>query len=81
MLLDAKNRRKTVGKKQSQRAIQEGKAQEVYLARDAEPRIRQEIAKLCEDAGVPVTEVETMAALGKACGIQVGAAVVALLNP
>ena len=80
MLLELQNGKKTVGRKQSQRAILDGKAQTVYLAANADERIRQETEQLCLEAGVPVISVETMESLGRACGIQVGAAVAALLK-
>ena len=80
MLLELQKGKKTVGRKQSQRAILEGKAEKVFLAGDADGRIREETEKLCETHGVPVISVDTMEILGKACGIQVGAAVAALLK-
>jgi len=80
MLFDLQGKRKTVGRKQSQRAILDGRAETIYLADNADDRIRQDMQRLCEEAGVPVVSVETMEALGKACGIQVGAAVAALLK-
>ena len=80
MLLELQKGKKTVGRKQSQRAVLEGKAEKIYLAENADGRIREEIEKLCETYGVPVISVDTMENLGKACGIQVGAAVAALLK-
>ena len=80
MLLELEKGKKTVGRKQSQRAILEGKAEKVFLASDADDRIRQETTNLCSEHGVPLVTVETMERLGKACGIQVGAAVAALLR-
>ena len=80
MLLELQKGKKTVGRKQSQRAILDGKAEKIYLADDADQRIREETEKLCETHGVPVISVDTMENLGKACGIQVGAAVAALLK-
>ena len=35
---------------------------------------------LCKQKGVPVTYVDSMKMLGKACGIEVGAAVAAVVN-
>ena len=80
MLLELEKGKKTVGRKQSQRAILNGSAEKVYLAEDADGRIREETENLCETHGVPVISVDTMENLGKACGIQVGAAVAALLK-
>ena len=80
MLSDLQSKKKTVGRKQSQRAILDGKAETIFLADNADAPIRQEVQRLCEEAGVPIVSVETMDALGKACGIQVGAAVAAVLK-
>ena len=60
MLLELQKGKKTVGRKQSQRAILEGKAEKIYLAEDADGRIREETEKLCETHGVPVISVDTM---------------------
>ena len=80
MLLELQKGKKTVGRKQSQRAILEGKAETVYVADNADGRIRDEIESLCREHDVPVVTVDTMEHLGHACGIQVGAAVAALLK-
>ncbi len=80
MLLDLQGKKKTVGRKQSQRAILDGKAETIFLADNADAHIRQDVQRLCEEAGVPIVTVDTMDALGKACGIQVGAAVAAVLK-
>ena len=80
MLFELRNGKKTVGRKQSQRAVLEGKAQKIFLASDADARIRQEVEELCRTPRVPVVPVDTLASLGRACGIQVGAAVAALLK-
>ena len=52
----------------------------VYIAEDADGRIREETENLCREHGVPVVSVDTMEHLGHACGIQVGAAVAALIK-
>ncbi len=80
MLLELEKGKKTVGRKQSQRAILNGCAEKVYLAKDADDRIRRETEELCKTYGVQVVLVEAMEDLGHACGIQVGAAVAALLK-
>ena len=75
----AKSRR-VIGVKQTTRAIREGKADRVFAAGDAELRLTDPVRALCREAGIPLTEVETMRALGQACGIAVGAAVAAVLR-
>lgn len=71
---------KVVGVKQSKKAIRDGKASRVYIALDAEQRVLRPICDLCREMAVPVEEVTTMAELGDACAIDVGAAVAAILS-
>jgi len=68
-----------VGTKQATRAVQLGKADKVIIAKDADPRLTMKVTSLCTKAGVEVDYVESMKLLGKACGIEVGAAVVAIV--
>lgn len=69
-----------IGTKQTVRAVELGEASEVYVAMDADQRMIAKITSLCIKSGVKITEVETMRELGKACGIEVGAAMVAVLK-
>lgn len=73
-------RRKTVGTKQTLKAVERGQAQVVFLAQDADERVLQELAELCRGKGIEIIYVESMTALGKACGIQVGAASAAIIE-
>ena len=70
---------KVIGVKQSRKAVREGRAKRVYLACDADPAITEPVAVSCEAAGIPVETEHTMAQLGRACRITVGASVVAVL--
>lgn len=69
-----------VGTKQATKTVETGHAAEVFVARDADPRITIKIVNLCKTMGVKVTYVDSMTMLGKACGIEVGAAVAAVVN-
>lgn len=80
MLTALKNGMKVVGAKQTTRALNEGRAAALFLARDADPRITEPFTARCAEAGVPVTWVGTMKELGAACGIAVGSAVAALVK-
>ena len=68
-----------VGAKQLRKALIAGRAQRVYLASNADPAITDPVAESCAQAGIPVEDSHTMAQLGQACRITVGAAVVAVL--
>ena len=78
MLEELSTARKVVGVKQSMRALREGRAARVFLACDADPAVTGRVEALC--TAVPVERDATMAQLGAAAGISVGAAVVTLLN-
>ena len=71
--------KRVAGVKQSRKAIREGRALRVYVAKDADPAIIDPIRAECAAAGIPVEEGRTMAQLGRAFGIAVGAAVAAEL--
>ncbi|MBE3591279.1 MAG: ribosomal L7Ae/L30e/S12e/Gadd45 family protein [Firmicutes bacterium] len=77
-LKSAKHR--TVGVKQTTKAVQKGLAELVYVAKDAERSIVAPLLEACRQQGVQVLEAESMAWLGKACGIDVGASAAAILR-
>ena len=79
MITELASQEKVIGVKQSRKAIREGRAKRVYLASDADPAITEPVAAACAAAGVPVEDGGTMTRLGRACGITVGASVVAVL--
>ena len=80
MLSELRTAHKVIGVKQSKKAVRDGTAAAVYVALDAEKRIIGPIYELCREMNVPVEEVATMAELGDACSIDVGAAVAAVLR-
>ncbi|MCZ0755264.1 50S ribosomal protein L7ae-like protein [Anoxybacillus sp. J5B_2022] len=69
-----------VGTKQTVRALREGNVREVIVAEDADPAIINKIIEAAKEANVPITKVDSMKKLGKACKIQVGAAAVAIIR-
>jgi large subunit ribosomal protein L7A len=75
-----RDRKKVVGIKQSMKAIENGEAKLVYVAKDADERLSSKIIDLCKKQNVQVTYVDTMKLLGKACNIDVGAAVACILG-
>jgi large subunit ribosomal protein L7A len=70
---------KVTGLKQTRRAVSAGRAGLVYLACDADPWLTEPLRALCEQMNVTVENGGTMEALGRAAGISVGTAAVALL--
>jgi large subunit ribosomal protein L7A len=69
-----------VGTKQTARAIKTRNISEVIIAMDADPRLTSKIVELTTQANIPIVYVDSMKKLGKACGINVGSAVVAIIN-
>ncbi len=71
---------KVIGVKQSRKVLRDGRARKVYLACDADPALTEPIAQTCKEQAVDVDMDYSLSQLGLACGITVGAAVVAVLR-
>ena len=71
--------RRVVGAKQTRRALAAGQVKKLFLAKDADPALTAPLAELARAAGVAAEEGATMAQLGAACQIAVGAACCAIL--
>ena len=69
-----------VGAKQLKKAVQGGRATRVYLARNADPAITEPIEAMCLRLNIECAWVPNMLDLGKACGIEVGAAAAAAID-
>jgi large subunit ribosomal protein L7A len=69
-----------IGTKQTVKALKNGIVKEVIIAEDAEPRITNKVIQVAEEKQVPIRKVDSMKKLGKACGIEVGAAAVAIIR-
>lgn len=77
---EIKNSKKTIGTKQTMKAVQKGLALKVYVAEDADPYVVNPLLALCQEMNVPVVPVESMADLGRACNVDVGTASVAVVK-
>ena len=80
MLSELKTKSKVIGVKQSLKAVKAGAARCVYFAEDADPMLLDPIRELCTAAEIEMIAAESMDMLGQACGIDVGATVVVLLE-
>ena len=80
MLNELASSNKVAGVKQSRKAIKEGCAAKVFLARDADPAITEPVEEECTAFGVPVEWGFTLSELGRACRLSVGAAVAVILK-
>lgn len=72
--------KKVVGMRQTAKIVENGAALAVYIAKDAEEKVTLPVIRSCKEKGVPVYYVDTMAELGKACGIKVGASMCAIIE-
>lgn len=61
------------GLKQVLKALEAGRLERVYLARDAQAHLAARVEQACVKAGVECVDVASMRELGTACGIDVGA--------
>lgn len=76
----SKARKKTIGSKQTLKAVDQNQAKLVFVAKNAEKHIIDPILQACSVKSITVIMVESMQLLGKACGIEVGCASTAILE-
>ena len=69
-----------VGAKQIRKGLNADRISEVYLAENADPAITAPIEARCQEHQIKYTWVKTMLDLGRACGIEVGAATAAVVK-
>ncbi|KXG74789.1 ribosomal L7Ae/L30e/S12e/Gadd45 family protein [Thermotalea metallivorans] len=81
MLEQLKNQNKLViGTKQALKAVKEGRAQTLFIAKDAEKHVTRNIEELAKEMQLQIVYVDSMKKLGKACGIDVSAATAVILK-
>lgn len=69
-----------IGTKQTVKALVEGKAREVVIALDVDPKLTAKAVNKARELEIPIHYVDSMKKLGKACGIEVGASTVAIIR-
>ena len=70
-----------VGSKQLRKALRAGRVQRVFLAENADPAVTEPLEVMCAELHIQITWIRSMAELGRACGIEVGAAAAAVVRP
>ena len=70
-----------VGSKQLRKSLQKGCVRTVFLAENADPAVTEPLAQMCGERNIHITWVPSMAELGKVCGIEVGTAAAAVIDP
>lgn len=73
-------KRLSIGTKQTLKAIEQGNVQEVIVAKDADYKLTAKVIQCGKEKGINFFYVDSMKKLGKHCGIEVGAATVAILK-
>jgi large subunit ribosomal protein L7A len=80
VLESLKTAKKAVGLKQCIKAVENGKAKRVFIAKDADAAIIEPLKLLCDKNKLSVIYVDSMKTLGKVCGIDVGASAACTLE-
>lgn len=69
-----------IGTKQTLKAMQEQQVTEVFVANDVDQHIKDEVIQLADKLNIRYQIVDSKRKLGTACGINVGAATVAITD-
>ncbi|ERT59691.1 MULTISPECIES: ribosomal L7Ae/L30e/S12e/Gadd45 family protein [Megasphaera] len=80
MSLDLKAAAKTIGAKQTFKAMKRNEVTQLYLASDSDPNVISPLESYAAEVGIAVDKSYTMEELGAACRIKVKAAAVGLLK-
>ncbi|NMD72357.1 50S ribosomal protein L7ae-like protein [Bacillus sp. DNRA2] len=67
-----------IGTKQTAKALKSGSVIEVVVATDADLKVVSKVVQTAKEMDVPISYVDSMKKLGRACKIDVGAATVAI---
>jgi len=67
-----------IGTKQTLKAMREQEVSEVFIANDVDQHIKDKVIQLAKELGIHYEIVDSKKKLGTACGIDVGAATVAI---
>ncbi len=80
MLENLKSEKKVIGVKQSTKALNHNKVKVLYVAQNADSHLTEHLKQKANEKNIEVVDVDSMKKLGKFCGIDVGAAVAAILK-
>lgn len=72
------SKKRIIGLKQTIKAIKEDRVTKVYIAKDADDSIKNNILEVCSGKNLQIVYVNTMKELGEACGIEVKASTASL---
>ncbi|MHB1610119.1 MAG: ribosomal L7Ae/L30e/S12e/Gadd45 family protein [Sulfobacillus sp.] len=74
-------RQRVVGTRETLKKIGQNSVVRVYVAKDSDARLVQEVLTVCQARRVPLYYIDSMAELGRLCGIEVAAACAAVIVP
>ncbi len=80
MLELLKGSNKAIGIKQTLKAVENKTAIKVFIAKDADVKITENLKEQCLANSIEIEYVDTMKQLGKAVGIEVGASAVCIMR-
>ncbi len=70
--------RLSIGLKQTEKAMKSGQVSQIVIASDIDTVLRLKLINLANELIIPYEMVDSKKRLGRACGIEVGTAVVAI---
>ncbi len=73
-------KRRVVGFKETLKALKRGEVEVIFVSKDCDERLREKIVDLAKEEGIRIEEVVSRKVLGELVGIDVGAAVAALIK-
>ncbi|MFW5648712.1 MAG: ribosomal L7Ae/L30e/S12e/Gadd45 family protein [Candidatus Alkaliphilus sp. MAG34] len=76
----SREQNKIIGIKQTTKALNHNKVKTLFISEDAEKHLVEHIEQIAKEKNIEIVYVDSMKDLGKACGINVGAAVAAVLK-
>ncbi|MBS4538003.1 ribosomal L7Ae/L30e/S12e/Gadd45 family protein [Clostridium sp. D2Q-11] len=80
MLSGLNDKNKVVGSKQAKRFLAKDAVSSIYIAKDADRKVTDELIQIANEKSVEVIFIDSMKELGEACEIDVNAATVAILK-
>lgn len=79
-LEELRGAKRVVGFRETQRAIERGRAKKVFVALDVDEDLREAIVALAQEKGVPLEYVPSARELGRFCGIEVRSSCAAIVE-
>ena len=73
-------KRRTIGTRQTSKALNKGELAGIFIAMDAEHRIIKPIIVAAKEKNIPIYYIESMKKLGAACEIEVDTAIAGVLK-